>query len=255
MVDIAKYNWVAIANIAKINGIATSSIAKVNWLTIPSWSTPPTDNLQQHLTLDGASWLNDSSGNGNNAVGYNLTYTTPSGASQQVAVFNGTNAYVDLAWGFRDTVWDFTWDFSIAFAVYKTSATTDQHILSVATGSGGWYDYFKGVSWSLNDGTNNLWPVSFTISQNTWYSVVITYTASSDTIEVFLNDVSQGTASNTSFSWATTYDLAIWARARDFWADAFGFTGYVWDSRVYSDLLTSWEITTMHEYHQSQFNF
>jgi hypothetical protein len=184
----------------------------------------------------------DSSGNGNNGVTTNLTYTT--GKINNCGSFNGSSdkVFVENSSG---EVWDGSSDISVSlwFKCVGSTGVVQRVFSHPATGTPGNRIYF---STSTNASTINFTRGSITTSSmplalNTWYHVVMT--SNSSTFKVYVNA--------STFAGPTSY-TTTGARADMYMGTISGsnefFNGYIDDVRIYNKALTPSEINDIYNY-------
>ena len=150
----------------------------------------------------GVTWT-DISGNGNNGTLVNgPTYSSANGGS---IVFDGTNDYTQLTSQSLSSV-----DFSVEVWFYATKAVSSLQVLFTSynlPGGAQANTFILGIGGSriyVGNGLASLTGIA-TITTNTWYHTVVTYTASNTTLRLYLNGnfeasvvaaVSSGASSN-----------------------------------------------------------
>ena len=144
----------------------------------------------------GTAWTDLSGSNNNNGTLTNgPTYSTANGGS---IVFDGTNDYVQLASQNLISV-----DFSVEMWFYATNASgnnvlyTSYNLPSGAQSQTFILELGGSKLYSSNGNGAGAFPSTTTVSNNTWYHVVVTYTASTTTQRLYVNgnlDVSGGGA-------------------------------------------------------------
>jgi len=149
--------------------------------------------------------------------------------------FDGTNDYVAIASNSNFNLG--TGDFAVEIWVYLNDITSNsgfvgiinRHNYSTNTGwgiwkdSGGKFGFWYNASTKINGTTN--------VSTNSWYHIVATRLGS--TITLYVNGVSENSATNSSFTDSST-SLGIGvANVGGAWNDTYPVNGYISNTRVY----------------------
>ena len=140
----------------------------------------------------GTTWTNLIGGGNNGTLTNGPTYSSANGGS---IVFDGTNDYVQLASQSLSSV-----DFSVEVWFYATKAVSSNQILytsyNLPGGAQGNTLVFLIGAGKVNadNGFGTGVTGTTTISTNTWYHAVATYTASTSTIRSYVNGILQGSA-------------------------------------------------------------
>lgn len=212
-----------------------------------AWYTVPTTWLVAEYLLD---WnANDTSGNGNNLTeNWSIGYTTPSGASIQVADFDGTNDYLNWQADITSN------NMSFSFWINPDSTPTEnRHILDKRWSS---LQFLLRTINSTSDSTNILfrdntntsngvdWP---SLSVWSWQHIVGIYDYDNNTWYIYIDNVDETTSTTWTFNNPlrsdTTQDLYVWK-------DSTTSNNYV-DSkmcliRIYDRALTSGDIENLY---------
>ncbi|MCL4405315.1 MAG: DUF2341 domain-containing protein [Patescibacteria group bacterium] len=196
---------------------------------------------------------NDSSGSGNNATGYNVSYGTAYGRFGQGASFNGSSSYIQTP--NLSAINSNTQPYSVA-VWFKAAAAG---VIVDETGStsinSGWHQSFMEIlsSGSVAVRVYNLSTLTAgTATFNTWNQVVLTYDGT--TVRSYLNGVAGGTTTGTRSSpGASSYGEYLNLGATDSTNLGSGawFSGSIDEFRVYSRVLSSTEVTSL--YNQNGF--
>lgn len=216
MVDIAKWNWVNIANVAKVNGIATSSIAKINWLTVPSASNWLLNSLEHLWELD--SNANDAHWSLNGTANSITWDTTNQKLGSACADLDRTNpSSIDITW--LDISW---WDATFAFWARNDNTTDNHYIFDCVSPS-------RIVLVLYHSSTSNgIWFFDWAF-KSFWVApsgnldhYVFAFDSTAGDCELWVNGVSQWTATYTApsgfwwLTWASYIGSQNWGSVRWF---------------------------------------
>lgn len=158
--------------------------------------TPPDDYVAKYL-LD---WDATDEGGTYDLTNTNAPYTTPSWASQQVAILNGTDA--DISWSFANPNGET--EYSISFFVYPTSLASWQR----------WTEKNLSGSFTWNndiDASNvniafRAWGTNYTASYaksnfsiNTWYHIILEFQGNTSWgVKLYVNNVNVASSAGTT---------------------------------------------------------
>lgn len=183
------------------------------WTPFSGWLdyTVPTANLVGEWKLDGD--VLDSSGNGNNGSATSVTYTTPSGSSIEVGVFNGSTSNVSIS---GTDLQNIGWDFSASIWIYWNGDGQDyETVISRGTwNTAGDWNIRKGgttasgiktPSYDLYTPAAPRGVLNSTIDvfEDVWHHVVATYEASSKDGKVYIDGTLHKTVTQ-STDWSST---------------------------------------------------
>lgn len=123
------------------------------------------------------------------------------------------------------------------------------YLLGLGTGDS--YKQFVAVLNGANDVRLQLWAsdvnltsIPTTLTTNTWFHFIWTYTAANKTSELFINNASQGSGAHGTASNLTFGKIRVGGQVYD----ANGLvTGYIDDFRIYNGVLSSAERTTIYD--------
>ena len=140
----------------------------------------------------------DSEGNYTTTTLPNVTFA--SGYIGNAAVFNGSSSGINLPSSLNTSVIDATGAFSISMWINANDISTIQYLFAANVASN--IDLGINVTgvagkivWTIYNGSYSYLVSTTTITTNTWYHIVATYNNSLR--ELFINGVSQGTATKT----------------------------------------------------------
>jgi hypothetical protein len=184
---------------------------------------------------------NDTS-NTYNGSDTNITYNT--GAFDQAAVFNGSSSGINLPSSLNTSVIDATGAFSISMWINANDISTIQYLFSASTANNidlGINSNSQGVGkivWTIYNTSYSYLISTTTITTNTWYNIVVTYDNGSR--ELFINGVSQGTATKTLVE--SSIEPTLGYRNT---GGSVRFNGLMDQVRIFNTALTQAQVTTL----------
>lgn len=215
----------------------------------PSYVVPTTWLVGEYL-LD---WdATDTSGNGNDGTGTNVTYTTPAWSSVQVWSFNGSSSYVTcmtnwfgthdnqeftvVAWIYRDTGWNNTiwsYDFTSHAAPYYS-----QHLRTSTVASTEVAYMWYNLSWVFSASSQTYWTWAIPAAERTM--IAMQFESWTQTIYVGDDTSLTSYATSTNVGTITYYNQEVWIGRPNFGTGYFDW--YIARVRSYDRVLISDEL-------------
>ncbi len=214
-----------------------------------NYSSIPRNGLEYYYKADW--WALDDSWNARTATATNMTYSTSIiGYQKQVGSYNWSSSRIVSWTQFSPSS---STDFSISTWINYNN-TTRWTIYGKYEST--WVAGSLSIIWEINQTTNKItaWLWTFwtnyqnnsnlTLSSWKWYHIVMTYVASTKTVNLYINW--QLDRSDTYAFWtltASTYDWTLWVRQRTptKTLDVY-YNGFQWDTLIYSRTLSQDEI-------------
>jgi PKD repeat protein len=231
--------------------ITNAGLATLNW-NITDTQTIPTNGLVAYYPLDGST--EDTSGNGNNGTNYGAVPAPDRlGNPNKAYYFNGIDNYIfnssNLGIGGGD----------VTISAWCKPTTLSSANPYNSRGIVSKYDNATHVDYRITQ-TSELLGVGRhrpgmcydgidfqPIQANIWYYVALTYSASSQTLSMYVNGllVSSRYASNATGGWEYETGIFIGKGGASMWAY---FGGCIDDVRIYNRVLSDTEITSIYSF-------
>jgi hypothetical protein len=229
-----------------VSNLYAETVSDTSTLSFPSGKTAIAT-----YQLDGNS--TDLSGN-YNGTDTNITYAYDGTESNieyrfgrygQAAVFNGSSSGINLPSSLNTSVIDATGAFSISMWINANDISTIQYLFCASTANNidlGINSNNLGVGkivWTIYNTTYSQLVSTTTITTGIWYNIVATYDNGSR--ELFINGVSQGTATKTLVE--SSIEPTLGYRNT---GGSVRFNGLMDQVRIYSTALTSSQVTQLY---------
>jgi hypothetical protein len=188
--------------------------------------------------------VNDLSGNGLNGSMSNISFTSP------YFTYNGTNSTVSVA--DNTSLEPGTGDWTIEVWVYYSVIAGSSRAIMSKTDNGGlaanWSYGMRtaanGITYmEVGNGTTSVTSPSYTVSTGQWYQIVGVWTnVASNSIELFVNGVSQGSNSH-SFTSVKNSSNPLYFGSYNGGEYSQWFNGRMGITRIYNSALTSSQVS------------